>query len=173
MSEKTLKLILRFVGVFLYVGPILAAFLVHQGNLVAAVLPSREQLDRIGRKMEGLFSFSDNVMERESYHLTENGGEAKVRFTNPSSYPIVLENFTGYAVCREHRYPVAWFQLKERMVIAPGENKELLILFYLTPGASLHVLFGHWGAWPETNVENGLMEIRTLGAEVKVRVNQT
>jgi hypothetical protein len=172
MSERSLQLVLRLVGVFLYLGPLLVAFSVHKGNVLAMAVPSREQLDRVGQKMENLLNFSDNVMQKESYRLNENGGEAVVRFTNSSPYPILLENFTGYSVCKEHGYPLAWFQLKEKVKIGPGENGRLEILFYPTPGASFHVLLGHLGFWPETKVENGLMEIEMLRAKIKIRVNQ-
>jgi len=171
LGERGLKWVLRLVGVFLYVGPLLAAFLVQGGDLLAAVLPSEQQMDRVAQKMDSLFNFSDNVMERENYFLSENGGEAVLRLTNPSEYPMVIENFTGYAVCPEHRYPLAWFQLKDRMEIGPGQSGRLTLSFYPTPGSGAHVLFAHLGFWPEPEVENAVMKLRMLGMEIAARID--
>jgi hypothetical protein len=171
MGERALKWALRLVGVFLYVGPLLAAFLAQGGNFLAAVLPSQQQMDRVGQKMDNLFNFSDNVMEKESYSLNENGGEAVVRFTNPSAYSIVIENFTGWAVCPQHRYRLAWFQLKERVGVGPGQSERLTLTFYPTPEAAAHVIFAHLGFWPEPEVENAVMRLGMLGGEIEVGID--
>jgi hypothetical protein len=171
MGERALCWALRLVGIFLYAGPFLVALSAEQGNFFAAVLPSQQQMDRVGQKMDNLFNFSDNVMERESYSLNENGGEAVVRFTNPSDYSIVIENFTGWAVCPQHRYRLAWFQLKERVEVGPRQSERLILTFYPTPGAVAHVLFAHLGLWPESEVENAVMRLRMLGGEIELKID--
>jgi hypothetical protein len=95
-KDTVLKLCLSLLGVFLAIGPLLAALGTHNWDIMAAVMPSQEEMNQTQNALTGLFGGSlDNAVSVGTPELVGSTLRIPLTFNSPFNVPITITSLSS------------------------------------------------------------------------------
>ena len=119
-----IKWILFIVSLLTALGPIVAAVVLHQDNLLE-LLGDPEDLEKVQRKFESLSRNPPNVTDWH-YTASSTGSYYEGTFTleidNPSNLDLVINSFEAKIYCHDHNVRLGKVNLINSTTIKTGTN---------------------------------------------------
>jgi hypothetical protein len=155
VKEGALKWGLRLLGIALFVGPFIAAFAMHNWNIVEAVLPSEAEMSGITERFEGLSGAPFENVELVGQQIVGDNIELTIKFTSKIGFDLEIDEFSGNLTCAletPHAY-LSVVRLKEPVVVMANSQAEIHLTANVTQ-ATAHYATYHFGESPLVNIEN-------------------
>lgn len=160
MRERALNWGLRLLEIALFVGPFIAAFAMHDWNIMEAVLPSEAEMSGITERFQGLSGAPFENVEVVSQQIVGDNLELVIRLTSKIGLDLEIDEFSGDLTCalETPHALLSVVRLKEPVVVVANSRVEIHLTANITQAVEHYTTY-HSGESPRVNLENFMFKI--------------